>query len=200
MVTWLADTLTSTLSRLDGSLGILLAMPLTHSLQMCLLPEEVPLPSSPEASAVRGHQRAVPLSPRVRERMAKKLAARQESLPYGGVAKWRRRSCTASATPELPSGDERYLLSGTSLYCGSYGETSNSSSDCSGRIFSQSHGDHLPCSWKQFPWDHRRTLECQLLAAGLSHWGCLQRLATRFWGCCRNPSIAFSLEQLWVLK
>ena len=49
---------------------------LTRLLQMRLLPEEVPLPSSPEASAVRGHQRAVPSDPLVRRRMAEKLAAR----------------------------------------------------------------------------------------------------------------------------
>ena len=60
---------------------------LTCLFQMCLLPEEVPLPSSPEASAVRGCQRAVPSDPLVRRRMAKKLAAHRESLPYGGVAK-----------------------------------------------------------------------------------------------------------------
>ena len=54
---------------------------------MQLLPEEVPLPSSPEVSAVRGRQRAVPSDPLVRQRMAKKLAACQESIPYGGVAK-----------------------------------------------------------------------------------------------------------------
>ena len=56
---------------------------------MRLLLEEVLLPSSPEASAVRGRQRAVPSDPLVRQRMAKKLAARQELLPYGGVAKRR---------------------------------------------------------------------------------------------------------------
>ena len=49
---------------------------LTRPLQMRLLPEEVPLLSSPEASAVRGHQRAVPSDPLVRRRMAEKLAAR----------------------------------------------------------------------------------------------------------------------------
>ena len=60
---------------------------LTRLLQMCLLPEEVPLPSSPEASAVRGRQRAVPSDPLVRRRMAKKLTVRRELFPYGGVAK-----------------------------------------------------------------------------------------------------------------
>ena len=54
---------------------------------MRLLPEEVPLPSSLEASAVRGHQRAVPSSPEVRQRMAEKLVVCQKSIPYGGVAK-----------------------------------------------------------------------------------------------------------------
>ena len=49
---------------------------LTCLLQMRLLPEEVPLPSSPEASAVRGCQRAVPSDPAVRQRMAEKSAAR----------------------------------------------------------------------------------------------------------------------------
>ena len=38
---------------------------LTCPLQMRLLPEEVPLPSSPEATAIRGHQRAVPSDPLV---------------------------------------------------------------------------------------------------------------------------------------
>ena len=135
---------------------------------MRLLPEEVPLPSSPEASAVHGRQRAVPSDPLVRRRMAEKLAARRKSLPYGGVAKRRRRSRTASTSPELSSRDERNPPPGTSLYCGSYGETSDSSSSCSGRVFSKSRGDRLPCSCEQFPWDHRRTLECRLLAAGLS--------------------------------
>ena len=135
---------------------------------MRLLPEEVPLPSSPEASAVRGRQRAVPSDPLVRRRMAKKLAARRESLPYGGVAKRRGRSRTASTSPELPSGDERNPTSGASLYCGSYGETSDSSSSCSGRVFTKSRGDRLPCSCERFPWDHRWSLECRLLAAGLS--------------------------------
>ena len=60
---------------------------LTCLLQMRLLPEEVLLPSSPEASAVRGRQRAVPSDPLVRRRMAEKLAAHRKSLPYGGVAK-----------------------------------------------------------------------------------------------------------------
>src|ERR1700753_3343558 len=140
---------------------------------MRLLPEEVPLPSSPEASAVRGRQRAVPSDPLVRRRMAEKLAARRKSLPYGGVAKRRRRSRTASATPKLSVGDECDPPSGTSLYCGSYGETSDSSSLCLGRVFSKSRGDRLPCSCERFPWDHRRTLECRILAAGLSHrdWG-----------------------------
>ena len=59
---------------------------------MRLLPEEVPLPSSPEASAVRGRQRAVPSDPLVRQRMAEQLAACRKPLPYGGVAKRRRRS------------------------------------------------------------------------------------------------------------
>ena len=135
---------------------------------MRLLPEEVPLPASPEVSAVRGRQRAVPSDPLVRRRMAKKLAARRESLPYGGVAKRRGRSRTASTSPELSAGDERNPTSGASLYCGSYGETSDSSSSCSGRVFSKSRGDRLPCSCERFPWDHRRTLECRLLAAGLS--------------------------------
>ena len=135
---------------------------------MRLLPEEVPLPSSPEASAVRGRQRAVPSDPFVRQRMAKKLAARRKSLPYGGVAKRSQRDRTASVTPELSVGDERHLSSRASLYCGSYGETSDSSSSCSGRVFSKSCGDRLPCSCERFPWDHRRTLECRLLAAGLS--------------------------------
>ena len=135
---------------------------------MRLVPEEVPLPSSPEASAVRGRQRAVPSDPLVRRHMAEKLSARRKSIPYGGVAKRRRRSCTASASPQLSSGDERDPASGTSIYCGSYGETSDSSSSCSGRVFSKSRGDRLPCSCKRFPWDHRRSLECRLLAAGLS--------------------------------
>src|ERR1700753_1897137 len=113
---------------------------------MRLLPEEVPLPSSPETSAVRGHQRAVPSDPLVRRRMAEKLSAHRKSLPYRGVAKRRRRSRTASTTPELSSRDERDPPSGTSLYCRSYGETSDSSSSCSGRLFSQSRGDRLPCS------------------------------------------------------
>ena len=39
---------------------------LTCPFQMHLLPEEVPLPSSPEVSAVRGRQRAVPSDPLVR--------------------------------------------------------------------------------------------------------------------------------------
>ena len=82
---------------------------------MRLLPEEVPLPSSPEASAVRGRQRAVPSDPLVRRCMAKKLAARRESLPYGGVAKRRGRSRTASTSPELPPRDERDPTSGASL-------------------------------------------------------------------------------------
>ena len=60
---------------------------LTCPFQMRLLPEEVPLPSSPEASAVRGRQRAVPSDPLFRQRMAEKIAARRKSLPYGGVAK-----------------------------------------------------------------------------------------------------------------
>ena len=67
---------------------------------MCLLPEEVPLPLSPEGSAVRGRQRAVPSDPLVCRRMAEKLAARQKSIPYGGVAKRRRRSRTASTSPD----------------------------------------------------------------------------------------------------
>ena len=135
---------------------------------MRLLPEEVPLPSSPEASAVCGRQRAVPSDPLVRRHMAKKLAARRESLPYGGVAKRRRRSRTASTSPDLSPRDERDPPTGTSLYCGSYGESSDSSSSCSGRVFSKSRGDRLPCSCERFPWDHRRSLECRLLAAGLS--------------------------------
>ena len=143
---------------------------LTCLLQMRLLPEEVPLPSSLEASAVRGRQRAVPSDPLVRRCMAEKLSARQKSLPYGGVAKRRRRDRTASATPKLPSGDKCDSASRASLYCGSYGETSDSSSSCSGRVFSKSCGDRLPCSCERFPWDHRRTLECRLLAAGLSDW------------------------------
>ena len=49
---------------------------LTCLLQMRLLPEEVLLPSSPEASAVCGRQRAVPSDPLVRRHMAEKLAAR----------------------------------------------------------------------------------------------------------------------------
>ena len=76
---------------------------------MCLLPEKVPLPSSPEASAVRGRQRAIPSDPLVRRRMAEKLAARRKSLPYGGVAKRQRRSCTASLTPELRSDDDEVV-------------------------------------------------------------------------------------------
>ena len=56
---------------------------------MRLLPEEVPLPLSPEASAVRGRQRAVPSDPLVRRHMAEKITARRKSLPYGGVAKRR---------------------------------------------------------------------------------------------------------------
>ena len=135
---------------------------------MRLLPEEVPLPSSPEASAVRGRQRAVPSDPLVHRRMAEKLAVCKKSLPYGGVAKRRRRSRTASTSPDLSPGDERNPPSGTSLYCGSYGETSNSSSSCSGRVFTKSRGDRLPCSCKRFPWDHRRSLECRLLTAGIS--------------------------------
>ena len=135
---------------------------------MRLLPEEVPLPSSSEVSAVRGRQRAVPSDPLVRRRMAKKLAARRKSLPYRGVAKRSRRDRTASPTPELSPGDECDPASGASLYCGSYGETSDSSSSCSGRIFSKSRGDRLPCSCERFPWNHRRSLECRLLAAGLS--------------------------------
>ena len=137
---------------------------------MCLLPEEVPLPASPEISDVRGRQRAVPSDPLVRKRMAEKLAARRRMIPYGGVAKRRRRSRTASPSPYLPSGDECDSSPRTSLYCGSYGETSDSSSSCSGRVFSKSRGDRLPCSCERFPWDHRRTLECRLLAAGLSNW------------------------------
>ena len=43
---------------------------------MRLLLEEVPLPLSPEALAVRGRQRAVPSDPLVHRRMAEKLAAR----------------------------------------------------------------------------------------------------------------------------
>ena len=74
---------------------------------MHLLPEEVPLPSSLEASAVRGRQRAVPSDPLVRRRMAEKLAARRKPLPYGGVAKRRWRSRTASSSPELSVGDQR---------------------------------------------------------------------------------------------
>ena len=135
---------------------------------MRLLPEEVPLPPSPEASAVRGRQRAVPSDPLVRRRMAKKLAARRESLPYGGVAKRRGRSRTASTSPELSPRDERNPTTGASLYCGSYGETSDSSSSCSGRVFAKSRGDCLPCTCERFPWDHRRSLECRLLAAGIS--------------------------------
>ena len=54
---------------------------------MRLLLEEVLLPLSPEASAVRSRQRAVPSDPLVRWRMAEKLAARQKSISYGGVAK-----------------------------------------------------------------------------------------------------------------
>ena len=92
----------------------------------------------------------------------------QAPSPPVGVAKRRRRSRTASTSPELSPGDECNSVSGTSLYCGSYGETSDSSSSCSGRVFSKSRGDRLPCSCERFPWDHRRTLECQLLAAGLS--------------------------------
>ena len=61
--------------------------PLTCSFQMRLLPEEIPLPSSPRASAVRGCQRAVPSDPKVHWQMAKTLAARRKSIPYGGVAK-----------------------------------------------------------------------------------------------------------------
>ena len=135
---------------------------------MHLLPEMIPLPSSPEVSTVRGRQWAVLSNPKVRWHMAKKLAVRQESMPYGGVAKRWRRSRTASSTPELPLGDKCDLTSGASIYCGSYGETSDSSNLCLGRIFSKSRGDRLPCSCKRFPWDHRRTLECRLLAAGLS--------------------------------
>ena len=121
---------------------------------MRLLPEEVPLPSSPEVSAVRGRQRAVPSDPLVHRCMAEKFAARQKSIPYGGVAKRRRRSHTASTSPELSSGDQRDMPSRASIYCGSYGETSDSSSSCSGRIFSNSCGDRLPCSCERFPWDH----------------------------------------------
>ena len=140
---------------------------------MRLLPEEVPLPTSPEVSAVRGRQRAVPSDPLVRRRMAEKLSARQKLIPYGGVAKRRRRSRTASSSPKLSSGDERDPPSRASIYCGSYGESSDSGSSCSGRVFSKSRGDRLPCSCERFPWDHRRTLECRLLAVGLSYrdWG-----------------------------
>ena len=60
---------------------------LTCLLQMRLLPEEVPLPSSPEVSAVCGCQRAMPSDPLVRRHMAEKLSARRKSIPYGGVAK-----------------------------------------------------------------------------------------------------------------
>ena len=127
---------------------------LTCRLQMRLLPEEVPLPSSLEASAVRGRQRAVPSDPLVRRCMAKKLAACRESIPYGGVAKRRRRSRTASTSPDLSPQDERNPTAGASLYCGSYGETSNSSSLCSRKVVSKSRGDCLPCSCERFPWDH----------------------------------------------
>ena len=115
-----------------------------------------------------GLQLLVPSDPIVRRRMAEKLAAHRKSLPYGGVVKRRRRSRTASTSPDLSLGDKHDSATGASLYCGSYGETSNSSSLCSGRVFSYSHGDRLPCSCERFPWDHRRTLECRLLAAGLS--------------------------------
>ena len=54
---------------------------------MRLLPEEVPLPSSPEASAVCGRQRAVPSDLVVRRRMAEKSIVRRKLIPYGGVAK-----------------------------------------------------------------------------------------------------------------
>ena len=60
---------------------------LTRLLQMHLLPEEVPLPSSPETSAVRGRQRAVPSDPVVRRHMAEKSAAHRKPLPYRGIAK-----------------------------------------------------------------------------------------------------------------
>ena len=83
---WIFLCTTSPL-RLDGSLGFLLAKPLTCPFQMRLLLEEVPLPSSPEASAVCGHQRVVPSSPLVCRQMAEKLAARRKSIPYRGVAK-----------------------------------------------------------------------------------------------------------------
>ena len=75
---------------------------------MRLLPEEVPLPSSPEASAVRGRQRAVPSDPLVRRRMAEKLTARRTSFPYRGVAKRRRRSRTHWGQGHLETGD--YML------------------------------------------------------------------------------------------
>ena len=135
---------------------------------MRLLPEEVPLPASPETSAVCSRQRAVPSDPLVRRRMAEKSAACQKSFPYGGVVKQQRQSHTASSSSELSPRDKHDLTSGASLYCGSYGETSDSGSSCSGRVFSKSRGDHLPCSCKRFPWDHKRSLECQLLTAGLS--------------------------------
>ena len=43
--------------------------------------------------------------------MAEKSAVRQKSIPYGGVAKRRRRSHTASLTPKLPVGDKHDLAS-----------------------------------------------------------------------------------------
>src|ERR1700753_3847701 len=89
--------------------------------------------------------------------MAEKLAARRKSLPYGGVAKQRRQSRTASPTPELSVGDERDSSTRASLYCRSYGETSDSSSSCLGRVFAKSRRDRLPCSCERFPWDHRRS-------------------------------------------
>ena len=54
----------------------LFVKPLTLPFQMQLLPEGVPLPSGPGASAVCGCQRAVPSSPFVRRCMAEKLAVR----------------------------------------------------------------------------------------------------------------------------
>ena len=134
---------------------------------MQLLPEEVPLLSSPEVSAVCG-QRAVPSHPLTCEQMAKRLTVCRKLIPYGRLSQRRQWDHTASLLPKLSAGHNGDLTSRASLYCGSYGETSDSSSSCSGRVFSKSRGDHLPCSCKRFPWDHQRTLECRLLAAGLS--------------------------------
>ena len=92
--------------------------------------------------------------------MADKIAACQKPLPYGGFSQQGRQDRTASPSPVPSVGHDSDLLPQAPQYLGSYGETSDSGSSCSEKVFSKSHRDCLPCSCKQFLWDHMRELGC----------------------------------------